>query len=66
MKDLVYLYERKNSVKGQETSTGILHVKEVPCDIQLLLSSLIFFGLALQKLCWISLSPSTVTQVYSD
>lgn len=66
MKDLVYLYERKNSVKGQEATTGILHVKEMPCDIQLLLSSLIFFGLSLQKSCWFSLSPFTVTQVYSN
>lgn len=38
----------------------------MPYEIQFLLNSFIFFGLALQKLCWFSLSSFTVSQVYSD
>lgn len=31
---------------GQEMSAGLLHVKKVPCDMQLLFSNFIFFGLS--------------------
>lgn len=41
----VYLYGRK-VVLGQEMSAGLLHVKKVPCDMQLLFSNFIFFGLS--------------------
>lgn len=37
---------KKTGVRGQETSAGILHVKKMPCGVQLLFSNLIFFGLS--------------------
>lgn len=58
----IYLYEGLCMPLSQDRRHLLRYcMKRKPCDVQLLLNSFMFFGLALQKLCWFSFS-----QVYSD